>query len=150
MNTLALRLKQFALSIPQYLRHPTLRGFAWGVAAIPVFLLLYVLVLIPFTPSIADLRKAKTAKPSVVVSADGKELAIFKRANRYWVKLADISPNVVNALIATEDHRFYEHHGMDFKRTLSAVGLSIMFKRMRWMVCRHTSFAAAARSSAME
>ena len=122
MNTLALRLKQFAISIPQYLRHPTLRGFAWGVAAIPVFLLLYVLVLIPFTPSIADLRKAKTAKPSVVMSADGKELAVFKRANRDWVKLADISPNVVNALIATEDHRFYEHHGMDFMRTVSAVG----------------------------
>ena len=122
LNTLALRFKQFALSIPQRLRHPTLRGFAWGVAAIPVFLLLYVLVLIPFTPSIADLRKAKTAKPSVVMSADGKELAIFKRANRDWVKLADISPNVVNALIATEDHRFYEHHGMDFKRTVSAVG----------------------------
>jgi hypothetical protein len=91
------------------------------VAAIPVLLFLYVLVLIPFTPSINDLLKAKTAKPSVLMSVDGQELAVFKRANRDWVKLDDISPNVVAALIATEDHRFYDHHGMDFRRTVSSV-----------------------------
>ncbi|OZA92838.1 MAG: penicillin-binding protein, partial [Polaromonas sp. 39-63-203] len=56
----------------------------------------------------------------LVLSADGKELAVFKRANRDWVKLADISPNVLAALIATEDHRFYDHSGIDFKRTASA------------------------------
>jgi penicillin-binding protein 1A len=121
MKMLPDRFKQFAASIPDRLRHPTLRGVAWGLAAIPVLLLFYVLVLIPFTPSISDLRKAKTAKPSVVMSADGQELAVFKRANRDWVKLADISPNVVAALIATEDHRFFEHHGLDLKRTASAV-----------------------------
>ncbi len=119
------RLAQFAASLPERLRHPTRRGMALGVAgaiaAIPLLLLLYTLVLIPFTPSISDLRKAKTARPSVVLSADSQELAIFKRANRDWVKLADISPNVVAALIATEDHRFYEHHGLDIKRTASAV-----------------------------
>ena len=119
------RMRQFAASLPERLRHPTRRGaaltVAWGAAAIPLLILLYTLVLIPFTPSISDLRKAKIAKPSVVMSADGQELAIFKRANRDWVKLADISPNVVAALIATEDHRFYEHHGMDMKRTFSAV-----------------------------
>ena len=115
------RFKQFASTLPDRLRHLTRRQMAWALAAIPVLLLLYALILIPFTPSIADLRKAKDAKPSVVLSADGKELAIFKRANRDWVKLADISPNVVAALIATEDHRFYQHHGMDLKRTASAV-----------------------------
>jgi penicillin-binding protein 1A len=78
-------------------------------------------LLIPFTPSISDLRKVRDAKPSVVMSVDGEVLANFQRANREWVKLEDISPNVVAALIATEDHRFYEHHGMDFKRTFAAV-----------------------------
>lgn len=118
------RLRQFAASLPERLRHPTRRGAALAaagaVAAIPLLILLYSLVLIPFTPSISDLRKAKTAKPSVVMSADGQELAIFKRANRDWVKLTDISPHVVTALVATEDHRFYEHRGMDMKRTFSA------------------------------
>lgn len=103
------------------LRHPTRRGVALAVAAIPALMLLYVLVLIPFTPSISDLRRAKTAKPSVVMSSDGQELAVFRRANRDWVKLADISPQVTAALIATEDHRFYSHHGLDFRRIASAM-----------------------------
>lgn len=97
------------------------RWLAFSLAAIPALLALYVLILIPFTPSIADLNKVKTAKPSVVMSADGRELASFKRANREWVKLPDISPHVVAALIATEDHRFYQHGGIDVKRTVSAV-----------------------------
>ena len=121
MKMLLPRFKQFASSLPDRLRHLTRRQIVWGVLAIPVLLLLYTLVLIPFTPSISDLRKVKDAKPSVVLSADGEELAVFKRANREWVKLADISPDVVGALIATEDHRFYQHHGMDLTRTASAV-----------------------------
>jgi penicillin-binding protein 1A len=81
---------------------------------------LYVLALVPFTPSIGDIKKSKQESPSVVLSADGKELAVFKRANRDWVKLADISPKAVEALLATEDKRFYDHHGIDFTRTAKA------------------------------
>ncbi len=103
-----------------HLRHPTPRGVAKACAAIPVLLVLYVLVLIPFTPSIGDIRKAKIEQPAQILSADGKLLAEFKPSNREWVKLQDISPNVVNALIATEDHRFYQHFGLDWRRTASA------------------------------
>jgi penicillin-binding protein 1A len=115
------RIKPLAAEILRRVRHPTKRGIALSLAALPVLLLLYVLVLIPFTPSIGDVRKAKLQQPATVLSADGKELAVFQRANRDWVKLAEISPNVVAALISTEDHRFFEHHGIDFKRTASAV-----------------------------
>ncbi|MFC4423005.1 penicillin-binding protein 1A [Cupriavidus pampae] len=89
-------------------------------AAVPAAFLLYVLVLLPFTPGISDIRKAKSEQPARVLSEDGKEIAVYRWANRDWVKLADISPNVVNALIATEDHRFYDHHGLDWRRTASA------------------------------
>src|SRR4051812_12338405 len=87
---------------------------------LPALLLVYILVLIPFTPSISDLRKAKSEVPSVVLSSDGVVLAEFKRVNRQWVPLAKISRPVVDALIATEDRRFYEHHGIDLRRTASA------------------------------
>ncbi|HZY16215.1 MAG TPA: transglycosylase domain-containing protein [Ramlibacter sp.] len=97
-------------------RHPVRAGLL-----VPAFLLAYLLVLIPFTPSISDLRKAKSEVPSVVVSADGVTLAEFKRVNRRWVPLARISPHVVDALIATEDRRFYQHHGIDWRRTGAAV-----------------------------
>jgi penicillin-binding protein 1A len=87
---------------------------------LPVLGVLYVLALIPFTPGVDHLRKAKSATPSTVLSADGVVLAEFKRINREWVPLERISPHVVDALIAVEDRRFYDHHGIDFKRTAAA------------------------------
>ncbi len=98
------------------LRRPTRRELLLGVAALPALLLVYSLILIPFTPGIRDIRKAKVEQPARVLSADGKELAVFKWANREWVGLDRVSPQVKAALIATEDHRFYSHHGIDFYR----------------------------------
>ena len=92
-----------------------------AVAALPLAVLLYVAAVYPFTPSIGDIRKSKQESPSVVLSADGKELATFRRANRDWVKLSEISPRVTEALLATEDKRFYHHHGIDIVRTGKAV-----------------------------
>jgi len=103
------------------LRHPTRRGILMLVAAAPAALVLYTLFLIPFTPSISDIRKATTEQPAQIFFADGKKLTEFKQSNRRWVKLNEISPHVVDALIATEDHRFYDHHGLDLKRTIAAV-----------------------------
>jgi penicillin-binding protein 1A len=113
---IAPRLAQFR----QHLRRPARRTVLLALAALPALFLLYLLLLIPFTPGISDIRKAKSEQPAQVLSADGKELAVYRWANRDWVKLADISPNVVNALIATEDHRFYQHFGLDWRRTASA------------------------------
>ena len=81
-----------------------------------MLLVLYSVILIPLTPSIADLQKAKIAQPSVLMSADGRQLATLKPMNREWVKLNQISPHVISALIATEDHRFYGHFGIDWQR----------------------------------
>ncbi|HZZ11098.1 MAG TPA: transglycosylase domain-containing protein [Paraburkholderia sp.] len=112
--------KPHAVEALNHLRHPTRRGVLRTCAAIPALFVLYVLILIPFTPGIGDIRKAKIEQPAQILSADGKLLAEFKPSNREWVKLKDISPNVVDALIATEDHRFYQHFGLDWRRTASA------------------------------
>jgi penicillin-binding protein 1A len=84
-------------------------------------LFVYAVLLIPFTPSIANIQKAKLDQPSVLISADGKHLATFKPMNREWVRLNQVSPHVVEALIATEDHRFYRHSGVDWRRTVSGI-----------------------------
>ncbi|MBI5277077.1 MAG: transglycosylase domain-containing protein [Burkholderiales bacterium] len=98
------------------------RSHPWRAAlALPALLLAYTLLLIPFTPSTADLRKAKTEVPARVVAADGVVLAEFRRLNRQWVPLKKVSPHVLDALIATEDHRFYSHRGIDWRRTGAAV-----------------------------
>ena len=100
---------------------PLYRWLLLAAATGPAILLLYIVALVPFTPSVGDIRKAKSELPAQLVSADGKLLAEYRWANREWVALDKISPNVVDALIATEDHRFYDHFGMDWKRTTSSV-----------------------------
>ncbi|WP_175971563.1 penicillin-binding protein 1A [Burkholderia sp. BCC0322] len=102
------------------LRHPTRRGVALTLAAIPVLGLLVLLAFVPFTPSIGDIRKARIDRPARVLSADGQLIAEFRPVNREWVPLKQISPHMVDALIATEDHRFYAHHGIDVRRTIAA------------------------------
>jgi penicillin-binding protein 1A len=88
----------------------------------------YTVVLIPFTPSISDLRKAKVDQPGQLVSADGKLIATYNRLNREWVGLDSVSPHVARALIATEDHRFYDHHGVDVLRTLAGAARTLVGK----------------------
>ena len=86
-----------------------------------VLLCAYAVALIPLTPSVADLRKTRNEQPSVLISVDGQRLATYRRFNREWVPLNRIAPHVPSALIATEDHRFYQHHGIDFYRTAGAL-----------------------------
>ena len=104
-----------------YVKQPGWRGVILSLAALPVILLLYVLVLIPFTPSISDIRKATLENPAQILSADGQKLTEFKRSNREWVALDQISPQVIDALVATEDRRFYQHHGLDWRRLASSM-----------------------------
>lgn len=105
-------------------RHPVRAALV-----LPALFLAYVLVLVPFTPSISDLRKARSEVPTVVLAADGMVLAEYKRINREWVPLERIAPSVVDALIATEDHRFYQHHGLDLRRTVAAVVYTLRGER---------------------
>ena len=116
-------------ALARLLRRPerlvSLRSLVWFLAALPLALLLYAVVLVPFTPGISDIRKAKSELPAQLMSADGKLLAEYRWANREWVPLERIAPSVVNALIATEDHRFYQHWGMDWRRTASSVVLTL-------------------------
>ncbi len=96
---------------------------------VPALLALYVLALVPLTPSISDIRKARMEQPAQVMSEDGKLLAEYKWANREWVTLSDIAPAVITALVATEDHRFYDHHGIDWRRTAGAAWYTLQGKR---------------------
>ncbi len=107
------------------MRKPPLQRWLWiGGGACVLLLVLfagYVALLFPLTPAIADVRQARVASPTVVLSADGRELASFERGVQERVRLSEVSPHVVTALIATEDHRFYDHHGVDFTRIAGAM-----------------------------
>ncbi|MDO4612781.1 MAG: transglycosylase domain-containing protein [Actinomycetaceae bacterium] len=61
------------------------------------------------------------SQQSRLLAADGTEFARFYAENRIVVPLEDISPWMRKAVIAIEDHRFYEHHGVDLEGNLRAV-----------------------------
>lgn len=79
----------------------------------------YVYFLFQGLPSIEQLENPETAIASEVRSRDGVVLDKYFTENRTWVRFDDISPQVIDALVATEDHRFFDHWGMDMIRTLA-------------------------------
>ena len=81
----------------------------------------YLVVLIPLTPGIDDIRQARVAEPGTLLSADGKVLATYQREKQLPVTLAQVSKHVTDALIATEDRRFYDHSGVDLRRSVGAI-----------------------------
>lgn len=70
-------------------------------------------------PSIQELENPRTDMASFVLSRDGEVLDSYFVENRRFVSIEEISPHTVNALIATEDHRFFNHWGIDMRRTLA-------------------------------
>ena len=74
-------------------------------------------------PEIEELENPVNKFASQVVSADGKLIGTwsYSRANRIFVGYDDISPSVIQALIATEDERFYDHSGIDIKALFRAI-----------------------------
>ncbi len=71
---------------------------------------------IGYMPPIEDLQNPINRYATQVYSADGKLMGTWSmsRENRVMVNFSDLSPSLVQALVATEDVRFYEHSGIDF------------------------------------
>ena len=72
-------------------------------------------------PSFEELENPQTNLATEVISIDGKTIGKYAKENRTPIKFKELSTNLVNALVATEDERFYEHSGIDFKGTARAV-----------------------------
>uniref|UniRef100_UPI0032179CC7 penicillin-binding protein 1A n=1 Tax=uncultured Draconibacterium sp. TaxID=1573823 RepID=UPI0032179CC7 len=98
-------------------KRPVLRFI--GQASIVLFLLgclFFILVFLGVlgpVPSKTQLKQINNPLASEVYSADGKVLGRYYVENRSYATFDEISPNVIHALIATEDERFYEHRGID-------------------------------------
>ncbi|MCL7752753.1 transglycosylase domain-containing protein [Polaribacter sp. Z022] len=72
-------------------------------------------------PTFEELENPENNLATEVISADGKTLGKYAKENRTPIKYKDLPQNIVNALVATEDERFYEHSGIDFYSTARAV-----------------------------
>ncbi len=72
-------------------------------------------------PSLEQLQNPEADLASEIYSSDGELMGKYYSENRSEVKYNEIAPNVINALIATEDERFYEHSGIDAQAIARAV-----------------------------
>jgi penicillin-binding protein 1A len=105
---------------PQAPTHRTLTRVALAATAALATLAAYVGVLAYTTPQVDELRRAQAVRPSVILSADGDVIGRFATAYQAPVALKDVPPDLIHALIATEDHRFYQHHGIDPERIVGS------------------------------
>lgn len=71
---------------------------------------------IGYMPDVEDLQNPISRSATQIISSDGKLLGTwsYNKENRVCIDYKDISPYMVDALVATEDERFYEHSGIDF------------------------------------
>lgn len=83
------------------------------------------------TPSVDDLENPIDKFATQIISADGVVLGTFARSedNRVWVDFDDLSPYLVKALVATEDVRFQEHSGIDFKALVRAIVKTVILQQ---------------------
>ncbi len=71
-------------------------------------------------PSVEMLKDMRLSVPLRVYSSDGKLIAEFGEARRSPIRLADVPQDLINAILATEDRRFYDHAGVDLRGLMRA------------------------------
>lgn len=94
------------------------------VAGVPFYV--YLVILNPFNlfgalPPLTQIENPENDLSSEVISADGVSLGRYFSYDRRQVAYRDLPPSLVNTLLISEDHRFYDHAGMDFWSNLRVI-----------------------------
>lgn len=95
--------------------HPRVKYATYTLSAFTLLLVTFFLFIFSQTPSRENLTSIRNAVASEVYSADSVLLGRYFIQDRTEVKYEDISPHLIDALIATEDIRFYRHSGIDYR-----------------------------------
>ncbi|WP_433834444.1 penicillin-binding protein 1A [Flavobacterium anhuiense] len=97
------------------------RVFAYSLLGVLAFFLFASWGLFGSMPSFEDLENPDSNLATEIISSDGVVIGKYFKTNRSQLKYSDLPKNLVEALVATEDARFYEHSGIDGRGTLRAV-----------------------------
>jgi len=103
----------------RFLRFVLATGFAVMTAGLIVVVAAYFYIA-PQLPPIERLKQVQLQVPLRVFSSNGKLIAEFGEQHRTPIRYENLPPMVVNAILATEDDRFFEHPGVDYQGLLRA------------------------------
>lgn len=95
--------------------------FGIGIGTIALIFLLASWGLLGHMPSFNDLENPESNLATEIISSDGETIGKFYNENRSSITYSELPKHLVDALIATEDERFYDHSGIDARGTLRAV-----------------------------
>ncbi|MFT3705032.1 MAG: transglycosylase domain-containing protein [Agriterribacter sp.] len=95
--------------------------FFVGLGSIVLFIMLINWGVFGKLPSLVELENPSILSASEVLAADGRSIGKYFITDRTNVSYKDISPNVIHALIAREDERFYDHSGIDGRGLMRAI-----------------------------
>ncbi len=100
--------------------HLTLYIILWSCVLVPIVCAFVLFSLISsgklgFMPTFEELENPKTKLATNIISADGVTMGTYFKENRIECKYEDIPQYLVDALVSTEDARFYEHSGIDYR-----------------------------------
>lgn len=107
------RWNHFATQKPRFARILKRLALLGGIGFTALFIFWLTVALT--VPSVRSLRKMQTQVASEVYSADSILIGRFFNEYRTIVRSQDIPDHVFQALVATEDARFYQHHGIDYR-----------------------------------
>ena len=101
------------------------------IVLVGVFFVMVYNGVIGYMPPIEELKNPQDKFASIIYTADGEELGRYFRntGNRVYADFDEISPNVVDALIATEDARFNDHAGIDVKAVARAIVKTVVLRQ---------------------
>ena len=94
--------------------------FFYGFGGVFLFFIFASWGLFGKMPSFEDLENPNSNLATEIISSDGVTLGKFYNENRTAIKYKDLPKSLVDALVSTEDERFYEHSGIDARRTFGA------------------------------
>jgi penicillin-binding protein 1A len=95
--------------------------FFYGLGGLALFFLFASWGLFGSMPSFEDLENPDSNLATEIISSDGVVIGKYFAKNRSQLKYSDLPKNLVQALVATEDARFYEHSGIDGRGTMRAI-----------------------------
>ncbi len=94
----------------------------WAIAISGLLVVAAIFIIVKFSrlPDISELENPKYEYSTIIYDSNKKEIGKYYRYNRDWKTFDELNPALVNALISTEDARFFSHSGIDARGTMRA------------------------------